>query len=178
MSNAGWKTWLWIAIVAVSSIVFSLALACATPFAAIATVAGSFLTRRAAIVLTGFAWVANQAVGYLVLAYPTTWDSYAWGVAIGIAALASLAAALAVRTKVQSDIVTVLVGFLAGFIVYELVLFAVTAVLPSDEGAFSLQVVMQIFWTNALAMAGLLVLYWCAVSVDLLAPRQQTASFA
>lgn len=178
MLNSDWKTGLWIGLVAAASILFSLTLACATPFAAIATVAGSFLTRRAAIALTGFTWLANQAVGYLVLDYPTTSDSYAWGAAIGFAAIASLAAVLAVRATVHSAVVTVLVGFLAAFAVYELLLFAATAVLPSGEGAFSLQVVLQILWTNAFALAGLLAFHWCAVSVGLLAPRRQSDSYA
>jgi hypothetical protein len=178
MLNTECKTGLWIALVAMAGIVFSLALACVTPFAAIATVAGSFLTRRAAIALTIFAWLANQAVGYLVLDYPTTWDSYAWGLAIGFAALASLAAVIALRATVQSAVVTVFVGFLAAFAAYELLLFAVTAVLPSGEGAFSFQVVLQILWTNALALVGLLALHWCAVWFGLLASRRQTAGYA
>lgn len=178
MPIADWKTSLWIAIVAITSIMFSLALACATPFAAIATVAGSFLTRRAAVAMSGFAWLANQAVGYFVLDYPTTWDSYAWGLAIGLAALIAVTAVLAVRAVGRSPALTVLLSFLAAFAAYELLLFASTAVLPSGDGAFSPAIVMQIFWTNVLALAGLLVLHWCAVRVGLLAPRQQTASYA
>lgn len=173
-----WKSVLWIAIVAVASILFSLALACAMPFAAIAAVAGSFLTRRMAVALTAFAWVANQAVGYLVLDYPRTWDSYAWGAAIGLAAVASVAVVLFLRTMLRAPLVTVLAGFLAAFAIYEIVLFAATSVLPSGDGAFSLQVVLQIFWTNALALAGLLALHWCAVSVGLLASPRQSAGYA
>lgn len=156
MTNAGWKTGLWIAIVSLASILFSLALACATPFAAMAAVAGAFLAPRPAAALVVFAWLANQAVGYLVLGYPTTWDSFAWGGAIGIAALAGVAAVIGLRNRVTDAATVLLAGFLAAFAVYELVLFAFTAVLPSGDGAFSYAVVLQIFWTNAVALGLLL----------------------
>lgn len=85
--NSGAGSVVWITLVSVSSILFSLALACATPFAAIAAIAGIWMTARNAFVLTFAAWLANQIVGYLLLGYPTTWDSFAWGFAIGLAAM-------------------------------------------------------------------------------------------
>jgi precorrin-6A synthase len=38
------------------------------------------------IALVAVAWLANRTVGYLVLGYPRTWVSFAWGAPIGIAA--------------------------------------------------------------------------------------------
>src|SRR3954462_4631533 len=88
---------IWIALVSGSSVLFSLALACATPFAALATVSGLALRRGPALALVGTAWLANQAVGYGLLNYPRTPDSFAWGAAIGIAALAATVSVLALR---------------------------------------------------------------------------------
>lgn len=161
---------LWIAIVAFASVLFSLALACATPFAAIATVAGVNMRLRAALSLTAFAWLANQAIGYLVLGYPTTWDSFAWGAAIGIAAILGVVAVAAIRRGLPNQIVATIAGFLAAFCVYELALYAATAVLPSGDGAFSMAVVLEIFWTNALALIGLFALHRLAVTIGLIAP--------
>ncbi|MER9657689.1 hypothetical protein NKJ26_30315 [Mesorhizobium sp. M0152] len=90
----------WVVLVVALSIVFSLALACATPFAAIATVAGANMSRRGALLLTSIAWLANQAVGYVFLGYPTTWDSFAWGAAIGIAAALATGAVLLLRGRI------------------------------------------------------------------------------
>lgn len=171
---------LWAGIVAGASILFSLALACATPFAAIATVTGANMRPRAAFAVTGFAWLANQAVGYLVLGYPTTWDSFAWGAAIGVAALGAVAGVLAVRRRTSSGIAALLAGFVLAFFVYEAVLYSVTAFLPSGDEAFSLAVVMDIFWTNVLGLAGLLALHRLAVAVGMVAaaPKGNAAGYA
>lgn len=167
MMNSDWKIGSWIAIVSGASILFSLALACATPFAAMAAVAGTFLALRPAVALIAFAWLANQAVGYLMLGYPMTWDSFAWGAAIGIAALAGLAAVIGLRKRVTGAAIVLLIGFVAAFAVYEMVLFAFKAVLPSGDGAFSYAVVLQIFWTNAVALALLLALHVVAPAIGL-----------
>jgi hypothetical protein len=113
--------------------------------------------------------VARQpGVGYLVLGYPATWDSFAWGGAIGVAAALATGAVLLLREKVQSGISTVVAGFVLAFVVYEFVLFAATALLPSGEEAFSLDVIVQILWPNVLALVGLAVLHRIAVSVRFL----------
>jgi len=171
---------LWAGIVASAGILLSLALACATPFAAIATVTGANMRPREAFTVTGFAWLANQAVGYLVLGYPTTWDSFAWGAAIGVAALAAVAGVLAVRRRASSGIAALLAGFVLAFCLYEAVLFSATAFLPSADEAFSLTVVMDILWTNVLALCGLLVLHRLAVALGVIAAasRGRAAGYA
>jgi hypothetical protein len=73
----------WIALLGSSSVLFSFALACATPFAALAAIAGTRMPRHWALMLVGFAWAANQTIGYSILGYPRTTDSFGWGVAIG-----------------------------------------------------------------------------------------------
>jgi hypothetical protein len=95
---------IWIAVVATSSALFSLALACATPFAAIATIAGTRMPTRLALTLTTVAWLVNQSVGYFLLGYPRTWDSFAWGAAIGLAALLAVGAVLLVQRWVASGL--------------------------------------------------------------------------
>ena len=153
---------LWVAVIAGASVGLSLVFACVTPFVARAAVSAVALPRRMAVTAVLLAWLANQFVGYLVLGYPRTWDSYAWGLAIGIAAFASLAAALA-ALRLRADLTLTMAGaFLAGFVAYEGVLYAATAVLPSGEGAFSLSVVAEVLAINALAAAGLICLHVAA----------------
>jgi hypothetical protein len=173
----GARTAGWIALVTVSSIVFSMVLACATPFAALAAFAGVATWRRTGLMLIGVAWLANQAVGYLALGYPQTWDSFAWGAAIGIAAvLATLAASVATRMPLPR-FGRILVGFVFGFLAFELTLFAATAILPSGDEAFSLAIVARVFAVNGLALAGLLVLQRTAEAVGL-GPRPRLSRFA
>ena len=163
----------WIAILAVVTIVSSLVFACASPFAALATVAALHMNRRDAFVVTGITWAANQAVGYGLLHYPQTWDSVCWGVAIFAGAIVATAVAAAVGATLRSfgRALTVLAAFAAAFAAYEVTLFAATAVLPSDAGAFGLLVVLYILKVNALALAGLLVLQFAGARIGLASGR-------
>lgn len=176
--SAGLRQGCWVVLVAALGIVFSLGLACATPFAAIAAVAAANMRRRGALMLTGAAWLANQAVGYLALGYPRTWDSFGWGLAIGIAAaLATWAASLS-RGRTRLGRLAPVAGFAAAFAAYELVLFAATAVLPSGDEAFSLPIIAQILWTNVLAFAGLEALHRLALSVGFLPRAERGGAYA
>lgn len=152
----------WVIAIAGASVGLSLVFACVTPFVALAAVSAVVLPRRMAVTAVLLAWLANQLVGYLVLGYPQTWDSYAWGLAIGIAAFASLGAAIAALRLTADLAVTMTGAFLAGFIAYEGVLYTATSVLPSGEGAFSLAVVGEVLLINALAAVGLVCLHAAA----------------
>lgn len=169
---------IWIALVTGSSILFSLALACATPFAAIATVAGTKMARPDALILIGIALLANQAMGYLVMGYPQTWDSFAWGGVIGVAALVATLTASEIARLRSAPVISLVAAFLAAFAAYQLVLFAATVVLPSGEGAFTIDVVARIFGINLLALAGLLLLFHGAVALGVLAARPADLSRA
>lgn len=162
----------WVAVIAGASVALSLLFACVTPFVALAAVSAVILPRRMALMAVLFAWLANQTVGYLVLGYPQTFDSFAWGLAIGIAAFASLAAGLAVLGIAAGLAVTMTGAFMSGFVAYEGVLFAATAVLPSDDGAFSAAVVAEVLLINSLAAVGLICLHaGAAVSRALVAAQ-------
>ena len=88
-------TAVWVALIAVASVVFSLTLACAAPFVAMIALAACFTQRRAQLALAGFAWLANQAVGFTCLGYETSADTFAWG---GIMIAASMVAAITAMT--------------------------------------------------------------------------------
>jgi hypothetical protein len=119
--------------------------------------------------LVGTAWLTNQVIGYLVLGYPLAWDTAAWGILIGVASFAGLAAAGLVSRSNLSGAAGALLAFAAAFIAYEAVLYAATAVLPSD-GTFSAPVIAKILLINAVAFAGLLLFYWSAVALHVLRP--------
>lgn len=170
------KTALWIGLVAGSSILFTLALACAAPLAALGAIAGSRMSRRDALLLVTFAWLANQAVGFFLLDFPATRDSFAWGAAIGIAALAATFAAAHVTHNQMTRLAGLVSAFLVAFASFEAVLFASTAVLPSGPETFSLPIVAEILAINTVAFVGLLVLHRVATAIGLLAPASATPS--
>lgn len=167
----------WIALLTAASVLFSLAFTCATPFAALACVAALKLQRRDAFLLVGASWLVNQLVGYGVLNYPQTWDSFAWGAVIGVGALAATAAVFEIDARVrkrgaaQAAVLSVVASFAIAFVAYQVVLFAATSFLPSGEAAFSAGVVLDILKINIAAFAGLLALQRIGEATGIAVPR-------
>lgn len=161
------RTTVWIALVTVSSMLFSLGFACATPFAALAAVAASKMTRTSALALVTATWLANQAVGYLVLDYPRTPDSFGWGIAIGAAALLATVAAHELNRLALRPIASTLAAFAVAFVVYQAALYSATAVLPSS-GGFAIAVILYVGKVNVLGFAALLAVYRLSVAVGLM----------
>jgi hypothetical protein len=163
------RRWAWIGLLGSASIGFSLVFACATPFVALVTLAALTMSRRDAFIVAGAVWLANQAVGYGILDYPRTFDSYAWGVAIGIAVLLALLAARAIgeRFDRSGPFVSTGLAFLSAFAVYELALYAASFWLPGNDTAFSWAIVGYVLQVNALGLGGLILLRLVAASVGL-----------
>lgn len=173
------KRALWVSLIVVGCIGFSFVFACATPFAALATLAALNMPRRDVFAVVGLAWLANQAIGYGLLGYPQTWDSFAWGAAIGIAAgLGAWAAMVAAdRTQRFGKVLAIAAAFAAASLAYQAIMYLSGLVLPG--GGFSLSIVMTVLTINAGALLGLLVVHRFAVAAGLVAtshsPMRQTA---
>lgn len=152
----------WVVLIITSGICLSTFFACVTPFATLATLAAMKLGRRDAVAVVGLVWLANQAVGYGYLGYPWTWDSAAWGMAIGISSgLAILAASGLCPTRPAP--LAISLPFVAAFATFELGLYAAGFVLPGSDSAFSASVVGHVFLINAVALFGLLATYHLAM---------------
>jgi hypothetical protein len=124
------------------------------------TLAALNMPRRDAFIVTGAVCLANQAVGYGILGYPQTFNSFAWGAAIGIAVLLALLMALAVGAQLErrgSSLVATAAVFAAAFVIYELALYVAAFWLSSSSAAFSWPIIGYILQVNALGLAGLLV---------------------
>ena len=169
------RTAVWIVLVTVSSVLFSLGFACATPFAALAAIAGSRMSRSSALLLVAATWLANQAVGYLVLDYPRTVDSFGWGFAIGAAALLATLAVHELGRFGLRPIVQFAAAFAVAFAVDQAALFSATAVLPSN-GGFSMAVILYVAKINALGFAALFALYQLSVAAGLLTTPARRAA--
>jgi len=148
---------LWIALIAGLSVGGSYVYACAAPFAAVAALAAAKMDRATGLALVVVAWLANQIVGYGLLDYPMTANSFAWGGAIGLAAIAGFLAARSLADARPGDWFTLGASLVAAFVFYETVLYAAGFVLETSEAAFSLEVVGRIFAINAVSFVGLLV---------------------
>jgi hypothetical protein len=167
LATLDWRHPLWLALLVAGSVVFSLGLACAAPLAAFAAAAALSMSRRDAVLLILLVWLANQLVGFTVLDYPWTASTFAWGAALGIVAiLATLAGQwMAGRLANARHAFTATVTFLIAFSVYEVALFAISAMLLGGTEIYTLAIQGRIFAINAAAFVGLLVLNQLAASI-------------
>jgi hypothetical protein len=153
-----WQSQLVLAFMIAASAALTLALACAAPLAAFAAVFALILNRRDAVLFTGAAWLANQAVGFAFLSYPMSANSLSWGLALGIA---SIAAALAAHScaayfeKISKAALPV-IAFIAAFAVYEFALYAAAVTFLGATEDFTLSIIGWVFETNAIATVLLL----------------------
>jgi hypothetical protein len=152
----------WVGLFVVSGIALSTFFACATPFAAIATLAALKLGSRGALAVIGLVWLTNQAIGYGLLGYPWTWDSAAWGLAIGLSAAVAVLAASGLSTTRPAPLVMSL-PFVAAFAAFELGLYGAGLVLPGSDAAFGAAVIGHIFTINAFAFCGLALIHHIAM---------------
>lgn len=168
----------WIAVLTGATILGSFIFACATPFAALSTLAALHLSRRDAFALVGVNWAANQIVGFTCLHYPQSGDSFAWGAVIGVAALAAAGAAVKVESVLRKTGWTqaALSTFIIAFAVYEGVLYAATAILPHGPEVFGAKVVLYVLSVNGIAFVALLVLQRAGLAMGIAIPRQSTAN--
>ena len=164
------KRFVWGGILTVLTVASTLAVACGTPFAALATLAVLFLPRRDAFVLITVNWIANQAIGFGFLHYPLNWDCYRGGIDLGIAALLSTMAAMLAQGALRNVATTVraIGSFAVAFIAYEGSLFLIS---PAGSSAdFAASVVLYIFYVNAVAFVGLLLLQATAAVLGFISP--------
>ncbi len=149
---------IWIALIAALSIGGSFAFACATPLAAIAALAATRMDARTGLVLVVAAWLTNQIVGYGFLNYPQTFESYAWGAAIGIATIAAFATARVAGALSRAWPLRLAGSFVVAFATYELALYVAGIPLGSLVDAFSAATVARIFEVKLVSFVGLVVL--------------------
>lgn len=174
--SADWRRPAWALLLVAASLAFSLALACAMPFAALCAVAVCTLPRRDAFYTVGAAWIANQAIGFSFLHYPWDANCFAWGVAIGLSALlCTLAAHWARQRSIHHrPLMSGLAAFVAAFVVLELAL-ASSAVFLGGIGSFTPRILAIVFGLDSLACVALFALSWVAALVGVAQPSPSLA---
>jgi hypothetical protein len=155
--SAAKRSAIWAAVLALTALLGSWALACAMPFAAFAAVTARTLRLRDALGTMAVIWLANQAVGVLVLDYPLDAVTLAWGAALGIAALVACFVASRVLTIARPVWQRLPLAFVAAYAAYEAVLIATGIALGDGMETFSPAMIADIGMINALWFAGLAV---------------------
>ena len=173
--DAAWFRYVWLGLLVAGTAVLTGVFTCITPFAAIAAVGATTLSRRHAVILTLAVWGTNQAVGLGVLSYPWTASTLGWGVAIGAAALVGALAAHATVQRLGSLSVAgrTVAAFGAAFATYQLGLYAIAVAMLDGARAFTPSIVGQVLLVNAVAVVGLAALYQLLAAVVLLGRRRR-----
>jgi hypothetical protein len=143
-----------LALLAGSCALASLALACATPFAAFAVVAAAMLPLRPALLVVTGTWLVNQAIGFGVLHYPTDGNTILWGLAIGLAALVATLMAAAALHVLPAHRASPALALLCAFAAYQVSLLAATPFL-GGASSFAAAIVSRLGLLNAAWLIGL-----------------------
>lgn len=150
---------IWAGVLASASVGGSLLLACMFPFAAIATLLAATLSFRKAMLWMGGAWLANQLVGYLVLGYPQTTNSFGHGLAIGVTAIVTLWVANTIfKWRGDRSVLSSIFAFSGAFVAYEALLLLAALFLGGVQN-FVPSIVWMIFQNDVLWFIGLGALY-------------------
>lgn len=164
---------LWIALLTVASVLATGVFACALPFAALAAVAALDSDRTDGMLLLGTIWLTNQVIGFGFLGYPLEAQAFAWGLAMGLGALAAYFAARACVAPLAPYGVVAVIGVAlpVAFLAYQVVLYAAGMFLPNGEGAFTYGVLAYVGLVEVVAYIVLLTVHRLAVSAGFLAPN-------
>jgi hypothetical protein len=176
--SPGWRRACWLVLLVTASVVFSLAFACATPFAAFAAAAACTLPRRDAVLLAIGVWLANQGIGFACLGYPWTWNCAAWGIAIGLSAVTATLAAeqvvgrLGAGSSAARAFSRHAAALVSAFVAYEVVLL-VSALWLGGTDSFTPRILVRILAINAGALVGLVALQRLGIAVGIATPSRR-----
>lgn len=165
---------LWVALLTAASTATTLALACATPFPALAALAAVHLRRPGGVALMLLAWLASQCVGFFLLGYPRDGSTLAWGFALGTAAVGSaLAGYAAVQALHYRSVAARLsLAYAAGFTAYKGIIVVWALVLGGLHTATAPGLLAEQFVRNGAILIGLYALYRILVAAGVPAPPQ------
>jgi hypothetical protein len=162
----------WYALLLAAAVGSSFTFACVTPFAAFAVLTAGTLPLGRAFGMTLVIWAANQLLGYGALGYPLDGLSFAWGLTIGLAALAATLAAVASFWIMRRRALwrRIPAAFIAAFALYEIVLVLASLMLSGSEN-FAPIIVAKLALSDAGWLVGLGILRHWLVSFGLVPAR-------
>ncbi len=165
---------LWVSLLTAASTATTLALACATPFPALAALAAVHMRRRDGLALMLLAWVASQFVGFFLLGYPRDGSTLGWGVGLGTAAIGSaLASYAALQALLYRSVAARLsLAYAAGFTAFKGIILAWALVLGGLHTAMAPDLLAEQFVRNGGILIGLYALYRTLVAAGVPAPPQ------
>jgi len=166
---------LWIILLTAASTVTTLALACATPFPALAALAAMHMRRRDGLILMALAWVASQMTGFFILHYVVRDTTLGWALGLLVAAMASGVGAYAALKRLEGRSRALRLGaaYVAAFVGFKLIILAFSAFwLGGIETALDPAILTTQFVRNAAIFGGLLAVYHGLVALGVPSARR------
>jgi hypothetical protein len=124
---------------------------------AIATFAAVTVRPRIGLSLVGMAWITNQIIGFSVLKYPTDVETFGWGAALAVAAVAAFACTKAALAASTETLFGQALAFVAAFVAFESALYCFGALTSASSDAFTAATVGRVLAVNLASFAALLV---------------------
>lgn len=170
---------LWIILLTAASTVTTLALACATPFPALAALAALHMRRRDGLILMALAWGASQATGFFILHYEIRDTTLGWALGLFVAAVASGLGAYAALSRLEgrSSVLRLAAAYAAAFVAFKLVIAAFAAFwLGGLDTSLDLGIMAKQFVRNAAILGGLLAIYHGLIALGAPSARRDVVS--
>jgi len=148
--------WLWGGLLVAAAAIASGIFTCITPFVAFGVIAALSFDLTGALLVTASVWLVNQALGFLMLSYPWTGETFLWGVGIGASSLLATVAAFRVLEVAGrlGKLLAIATALAVAYGVYEAGLF-VTAVCLGGTDEFTPAVLGEVARLNAVWALGL-----------------------
>lgn len=177
ISTRGAST-LWIVLLTAASTATTLALACATPFPALAALAAVHMRQRDGLILMLLAWFASQVTGFAVLHYPHDPKTLAWAAGLATAATASALGAYTML-RVLKDLpvlARLAVAYVATFVAFKATVLGWSFFLGGVATTLNPQILATQFLRNGAILIGLYLLHRGAVALGVPAARRDVAA--
>ena len=150
---------LWIMLLTGAATLGTWAVACATPFAALATLAALRMRARDGLALILLSWAMGQGIGFGLLHYPHDRTTILWGAVLGLAAVAGTVAARSAANVARDDVVRLPVAFLAALSANKAVIVVVSLRLGGLHLALSPRLALRQSAIETVTLVALLLLH-------------------
>lgn len=157
---------LWILLLTGASTASTLALGCATPFAALAALAAVHMRRKDGTALVIAAWLASQIVGFGLLGYPHDAQTLGWGATLVVAAVTAALGA-GVAGGLASYASRLATAYALAFVAFKGIILLASLGLGGTETLAAPALLAKQFLRDGAFLLGLLAFYHALVALGL-----------
>ena len=136
------------------------------PLVGFSAVAGNTLARKKALSCVMAIWLANQLYGFIIRSFPQTWQSFTWGIVMGIATLLVTRLVTLRPTFCQrfwGHCLWLVISLIGGYLLYEGAIILMAQLIGGH--GLTLGILWGIFLKNCRWGIGLSIIHGCVIGV-------------